>query len=185
MVKNPPAMQETWVRFLGQENPLAEGMAPTPVFLPGKFHWQRRLAGCSPCSSKESDTTEWLTLSHFSHKVIYGLSKWLSSKTNKKQNKKKLPAMLEIQEIQVWSLDWEDPLEEEMTTHSSILARQSHGQRSLPATVHEVAKSQTWLSYWASMHLRSHISLGFMLICLEGNWSNFLKEREKWLCQQS
>ena len=27
MVKNPPAMQETWVRFLGWEDPLEEGMA--------------------------------------------------------------------------------------------------------------------------------------------------------------
>ena len=30
--------------------------------------------------------------------------------------------MLAIQETQVGSLDWEDPLEEERTTHSSILA---------------------------------------------------------------
>ena len=30
--------------------------------------------------------------------------------------------MQEMQEIQIWSLDWEDPLEEEMATHSSILA---------------------------------------------------------------
>ena len=30
-----------------------------------------------------------------------------------------LPVM---QEIHVWSLDWEDPLEKEMATHSSILA---------------------------------------------------------------
>ena len=30
--------------------------------------------------------------------------------------------MQELQEIQVRSLDWEDPLEEEMATHSSILA---------------------------------------------------------------
>ena len=29
------------------------------------------------------------------------------------------------------SLGWEDPLEEEMATHSSIHARKSHGQRSL------------------------------------------------------
>ena len=28
-------------------------------------------------------------------------------------------------------LDWEHPLEEEITPHSSILLRQSHGQRSL------------------------------------------------------
>ena len=27
MVKNLPAMQETWVRFLGWENPLEKGMA--------------------------------------------------------------------------------------------------------------------------------------------------------------
>ena len=27
MVKNPPAMQEAWVRSLGREDPLEEGMA--------------------------------------------------------------------------------------------------------------------------------------------------------------
>ena len=32
---------------------------------------------------------------------------------------KNLPA---VQETQVWSLNWEDPLEEGMATHSSILA---------------------------------------------------------------
>ena len=26
LVKNPPAMQETWVQFLGWEDPLEEGM---------------------------------------------------------------------------------------------------------------------------------------------------------------
>ena len=31
-------------------------------------------------------------------------------------------AMHKIQETQVWSLGWEDPLEKEMVTHSSILA---------------------------------------------------------------
>ena len=30
--------------------------------------------------------------------------------------------MQEARETQVWSLGWEDPLEEEMETHSSILA---------------------------------------------------------------
>ena len=43
MVKNPPAMQETWVQSLGQEDPLEEGMATTPVFLPGESHGQRSL----------------------------------------------------------------------------------------------------------------------------------------------
>ena len=36
-----------------------------------------------------------------------------------------------MQEIQVQSLGQEDPLEEEIATHSSILAWESHGQRNL------------------------------------------------------
>ena len=39
--------------------------------------------------------------------------------------------MQEMQETLVWSLDQEDPLEEEMATHSKILAWRIHGQRSL------------------------------------------------------
>ena len=38
------------------------------------------------------------------------------------QRGKNLPAVLETQETQVQSLGWEDPLEKEMATHSSILA---------------------------------------------------------------
>ena len=64
-VKNPPAMQETWVPSLGWEDPLDKGMATTPVFWPGEFHGQRSLAAYSPWGHKESDTTERLTLSHF------------------------------------------------------------------------------------------------------------------------
>ena len=40
-------------------------------------------------------------------------------------------AVQELQETQVQSLGWEDPLEKEMETHSSILAGKSLGQRSL------------------------------------------------------
>ena len=36
-----------------------------------------------------------------------------------------------MQETRVQSLGWEDPLEKEMATHSSILASRVHGQRSL------------------------------------------------------
>ena len=35
---------------------------------------------------------------------------------------KNLPAMQETQETQVQYLDWEDPLEKEIATHSNILA---------------------------------------------------------------
>ena len=55
---NPPGMRETWVRFLGWEDPLEKGKVPTPVFWPGEFHGLY-----SPWGLKESDTTERLSLS--------------------------------------------------------------------------------------------------------------------------
>ena len=58
MAKNPPAVQETWVQSLGQEDPLKKRMATTPVFLPGELHGQRSLVCCSPWGCKESDMTE-------------------------------------------------------------------------------------------------------------------------------
>ena len=54
--------------------------------------------------------------------------------------------MQEAQKMQVRSLSQENPLEEDMVTHSSILARKFHGQRSLRGYIHGVAKSQTQVS---------------------------------------
>ena len=57
---------------------------------------------------------------------------------------KNQPAM---QETWIQSLGWEDPLEEGMATHSSILAwRIPMDRGAWWATVHGVAKSQTQLS---------------------------------------
>ena len=49
------------VRSLSREDPLEEEMAPTPVFLPGETHAQRRLAGYSPKGCKQLDMAEQLT----------------------------------------------------------------------------------------------------------------------------
>ena len=38
-VKNPPEMQETWLRSLAQEDPLEESRQATPVFLLGESPW--------------------------------------------------------------------------------------------------------------------------------------------------
>ena len=62
LVKNLPAMHETWVQSLGQEDPLEKKMEPTLVFFLGEFHGQRSLVGCSLWGHKESDMTEQLTL---------------------------------------------------------------------------------------------------------------------------
>ena len=53
------------------------------------------------------------------------------------QTGKNPPAMQETQEIHVLSLDWEDPMETEMATHSSVLAWRIPGMgepRGLPST---------------------------------------------------
>ena len=39
MVKNPPAIWETWVQSLGWEDPWRRTWQPTPVFLPGESPW--------------------------------------------------------------------------------------------------------------------------------------------------
>ena len=62
MVKNLPAVEETLVRSLSEEDPLEKGMVPSPVFLPREFHGQRSLVSYSPWGRKESDTTKQLTL---------------------------------------------------------------------------------------------------------------------------
>ena len=97
-------MWEAWVQALSWENPMEKEMAAHSSILPEEFHGQRRLVGYSPWGHIESDKSEWLTLSlHF-----------LVAKTVKNP-----PA---VQKTWVQSLDWEDPLEEGMATHSSILA---------------------------------------------------------------
>ena len=55
---------ETQVQSLGLEDPWRRKWQSTPVFLPGKAHGWRRLAGSSPWGRKESDTTERLTHTH-------------------------------------------------------------------------------------------------------------------------
>ena len=48
MVKDLPAVWETWVRSLGWDDPLGKEWQPTPVFLPGEFQGQRSLEAYNP-----------------------------------------------------------------------------------------------------------------------------------------
>ena len=52
LVKNPPAMWETWVPSLDWEDPLEEGMATTPVFLPGESPWTEEPGGLQSVGSQ-------------------------------------------------------------------------------------------------------------------------------------
>ena len=69
MVKNLPAMQETWVQSLGQEKPPEKGMATHSNIFAWRVSWtERSLVGYSSWGHKESDTIERPSLS--SHSVV-------------------------------------------------------------------------------------------------------------------
>ena len=52
MVKNLPAMQETWVRFLGQEDPLEKGMATHSSILAWRIPWTEEPGGLQSVGSQ-------------------------------------------------------------------------------------------------------------------------------------
>ena len=58
MIKNPPAMQETQVQSLGQEDPLEKEMATYSSILARKIPWTVEPAGLQSMGSQESDTNE-------------------------------------------------------------------------------------------------------------------------------
>ena len=57
-VKNLPAIQETWVRCSGWEDPLAEGMATHSSILAWDPRTEEPVRLYSPWGLKESDTVE-------------------------------------------------------------------------------------------------------------------------------
>ena len=64
MVKNLPAMRETWVQSLGWEDHVEKGMATHFSILTWRIPWIEEPDGLfSPWGHKELDTTERLTLS--------------------------------------------------------------------------------------------------------------------------
>ena len=61
LVKNLPAMWETWVLSVGWEDPWRRERLPTLVFWPGEFHGLY-IYIYSPWGRKESHRTEQLSL---------------------------------------------------------------------------------------------------------------------------
>ena len=52
MVKNLPAVQETWVRFLGWEDPLEKGMATHSSILTWRIPWTEEPGGLQSMGSQ-------------------------------------------------------------------------------------------------------------------------------------
>ena len=101
--------QETWVQSLGQEDPLEEGMATHSSILAWRIPWTEEPSRLQSIGSQRVGWLKQLNMNACIY-VIYSLVA---------QMIKNPPAMLETW---VRSLDWEDPLEEGIATHSSMLA---------------------------------------------------------------
>ena len=67
MEKNLPAMQETWVQSLGQEDPLEKGMATHYSILACRIPWTEE-----PWGPKESDMTERFIHTKPIFFIVYG-----------------------------------------------------------------------------------------------------------------
>ena len=77
MVKNLPAMQETqetWVRFLGWEDPLEEGMATQTSILAWRIPWTEEPGGLQSIGLQELDTTEMTEHARTKSRLIFRLS---------------------------------------------------------------------------------------------------------------
>ena len=52
LVKNPPAMKETWVRSLGWEDPLEEGMSTHSLIFAWRIPWTEEPGGLQSMGSQ-------------------------------------------------------------------------------------------------------------------------------------
>ena len=74
MVKNPPSMQDTWVRSLSWEDPLQEGMATHSSILAWRISWTEEPGGLqSKGSQRVGHRHKWVT----KHTYQHHLSSWL------------------------------------------------------------------------------------------------------------
>ena len=71
MVKNLPAMRETWVQSLGWEDPLEESMATHFSILAWRIPMDRGAGRLRPMGLQKSDMTEQLSMYiHFEGKDV-------------------------------------------------------------------------------------------------------------------
>ena len=107
LLKNLPAMWETWVRSLGWEDPLEKAQATHSSILAWRIPWTVYPWGC-----KESDTTEVYNVVCSACERAFQVAQMIKNQ----------PANAGAAGDMVQSLGREDPLEQEMVTHSSVLA---------------------------------------------------------------
>ena len=76
LVKNPPAMKETWVWSLGWEDPWRRERLPTPVFWPGENNMDCIVHGVAKSWTQLSNVHFYFQSLVFWKTIIFHLSHW-------------------------------------------------------------------------------------------------------------
>ena len=134
MVKNLPAMQETRVQSMGQEDPLEKGIAIHSCILAWRIPGSEEPGGLQSMGSQRVGH-DWATntqraLSRAPCAIQLVLISYLFIHSINSDGVYQMVLMVKNppanaenwKETSVWSLGQEDPLEDDMATHSSILA---------------------------------------------------------------
>ena len=82
------------------------------------------------------------------------------------QQVKNPPAMQETQEMQVWILGREDPLEEEMATHSSLLAYKIPRTEEPGGLQSMGLQCPTWLSDLSAWYIKKQSRIRCVCVCV-------------------
>ena len=145
-VKCLPAMRETWVRFLGREDPLEKEMAIHFSTLAWKIPWTEEPDRLQSMGLQRVGH-DWVTSLHFTQHTWASLMAPMV---------KRLPAMLETW---VQFLGREDPLEKEMAIHSSTRAWKIPWTEEPDKIQSMGSQSQTRLSDFTSLHFSSYLRI--------------------------
>ena len=77
-LKNPPAMWDTRVQSLGQEDPLEKGLTTHSSILAWEIPWMEEPGGLQSMGPQEEDTTEQLTHTckvHISNEILLAVKR--------------------------------------------------------------------------------------------------------------
>ena len=166
LVKNVPAMQETWVQSLGREDPLEKEMATHSSILAWRIPWTEEPGGLQSVGFQKSDIT-WQLNHH----------QWLM-RASQVALVGKYP-LANAGDMRLGFDPWVGKIPYRTARQPTLvfLPGESYGQRRLVATAHKVAKSWTqlctlwtWHSDLEHMHAMTndieHIFMCLLLICI-------------------